>query len=547
MQFGIFSVSDITRNPVTGETPREAERIDASVALAKKADEVGLDVFAIGEHHNPPFFSSSPTTLLAHIAAQTERIVLSTAVTLITTNDPVKLAEDYAMLQHLSQGPDGPDARPREHGAGLSVVRAGHPQGPRARAGELQPAASSVARGRRGLGGQLPHARCRASRRSRVRSTTCRRSSGTARSARPRSPSRPPTTATATSPTTSSRRTSTSGRSSNFYRERFAHYGHGTPEQAIVGLGGQAYIAKNSQDAVKRFRPYFEGSPLYGKSYRLEDFMHGTPLSVGSPQEVIEKTLSFQEGFGDYQRQLWIVDHAGLPLEEALEQVELLGTEVVPVLRKEMESRRAPGVPDAPTHACLVRGEVRRRRAAPAAPERQPRRQPHRHLALPGHRPGARRQPPAGRAEPMASRTRIANEAWEALFRAQATVIRELRPPTCGTRVSPTEYGVLYALSKAPDGLRITELGADALLTQAGLSRLVARLESNGLVERVADPADGRASPHPPHRGRRRGPAPRRPAPRPPRRPDHDPRLQPRAARAAARALRNLRPKASDP
>ena len=104
MQFGIFSVSDITRNPVTGHTPSEAERIDAIVQIARRADEVGLDVFAIGEHHNPPFFSSSPTTLLAHIAALTERIVLSTAVTLITTNDPVKIAEDYAMLQHLAKG-----------------------------------------------------------------------------------------------------------------------------------------------------------------------------------------------------------------------------------------------------------------------------------------------------------------------------------------------------------------------------------------------------------------------------------------------------------
>src|SRR6187200_541759 len=104
MQFGIFSVSDITRNPVTGTTPSEAERIDAIVQIARRADEVGLDVFAIGEHHNPPFFSSSPTTLLAHIAALTERIVLSTAVTLITTNDPVKIAEDYAMLQHLAEG-----------------------------------------------------------------------------------------------------------------------------------------------------------------------------------------------------------------------------------------------------------------------------------------------------------------------------------------------------------------------------------------------------------------------------------------------------------
>jgi hypothetical protein len=72
---------------------------------------------------------------------------------------------------------------------------------------------------------------------------------------------------------------------------------------------------------------------------------------------VIEKTLTFQQGFGDYQRQLWNVDSGGLPLEMVLEQVELLGTAVVPVLRREMEARRAPGVPEAPTHAGLVRAK----------------------------------------------------------------------------------------------------------------------------------------------------------------------------------------------
>lgn len=104
MQFGIFSVSDITPDPTTGRTPTEAERIKSIVTIARKAEEVGLDVFALGEHHNPPFFSSSPTTTLGYIAAQTERLVLSTATTLITTNDPVKIAEDYAMLQHLADG-----------------------------------------------------------------------------------------------------------------------------------------------------------------------------------------------------------------------------------------------------------------------------------------------------------------------------------------------------------------------------------------------------------------------------------------------------------
>ena len=353
MQFGIFSVSDITKNPVTGYTPSEAERIDASVQLAKRADEVGLDVFAIGEHHNPPFFSSSPTTLLAHIAAQTERILMSTAVTLITTNDPVKLAEDYAMLQHLSKGrmdlmlgrgntvPVYPWFGQDIH-KGLELALENYNLLHRLWRedvvdweGSFRTALQGFTSIPRPLDDVPPFVWHGAIRTPEIAEQAAYYGNGYFANniLAPNFHFKPLV---------------------DLYRRRYAHYGHGTPEQAIVGLGGQAYIAKNSQDAVRKFRPYFEGSPIYGKSYRLEDFMHGTPLSVGSPQEVIEKTLTFREGFGDYQRQLWVVDHS-VPLEEALEQVELLGTEVVPTLRKEMESRRAPGVPDAPTHASRVR------------------------------------------------------------------------------------------------------------------------------------------------------------------------------------------------
>jgi hypothetical protein len=82
--------------------------------------------------------------------------------------------------------------------------------------------------------------------------------------------------------------------------------------------------------------------------------MAQTPLTVGSPDQVIERTLGFRDYVGDYQRQLCLIDHAGLPLKTVLEQLDLLGEDVVPVLRKELASGRPADVPDAPTHQLLL-------------------------------------------------------------------------------------------------------------------------------------------------------------------------------------------------
>ena len=139
------------------------------------------------------------------------------------------------------------------------------------------------------------------------------------------------------------------------------------PRPAHRGLGGQTFIAHNSQDAKRQFRPYFDNAPVYGHGPSMEDFMDATPLVVGSPQEVIDKTLTFREHFGDYQRQLFLVDHAGLPLKTVLNQLDLLGEEVVPTLRKEIAARQDPEVADAPTHAGLIKAKYGDR------PPRQPR------------------------------------------------------------------------------------------------------------------------------------------------------------------------------
>jgi hypothetical protein len=125
-----------------------------------------------------------------------------------------------------------------------------------------------------------------------------------------------------------------------FYRQRFEHYGHGKAEDAVVGLGGQVYMARNSQDAVREFRPYFDNAPVYGHGPSLEEFTKETPLTVGTPQQVVERTLSFREYAGNYQRQLFLVDHAGLPLQTVLNQLDMLG-EVVAQLRKEIGEESA--------------------------------------------------------------------------------------------------------------------------------------------------------------------------------------------------------------
>jgi hypothetical protein len=137
-----------------------------------------------------------------------------------------------------------------------------------------------------------------------------------------------------------------------------------------VGLGGQFFMRRNSQDAIAEFRPYFDVAPVYGYGPSLEEFMAETPLTVGSPQQLLERTLSVTREVGHYQRQLFLVDHAGLPLKTVLEQLDLLG-EILPELRRGFAEGRPAHIPEAPTHASLVAARAAQdagEEAEPAAP-----------------------------------------------------------------------------------------------------------------------------------------------------------------------------------
>ncbi|TWP34046.1 LLM class flavin-dependent oxidoreductase [Leekyejoonella antrihumi] len=358
MEFGIFSVGDVTPDPTTGRTPTEAERIQAMVRIALKAEEVGLDVFATGEHHNPPFVPSSPTTMLGYLAAQTTRLKLSTSTTLITTNDPVKIAEDYSMLQHLSggrvdlmmgRGNTGPVypwfGKDIREGINLAVenyhlLRRLWREDVVDWAGKFRTPLQSFTATPRPLDGIPPFVWHGSIRSPEIAEQAAFYGDGFFHNH-------------IFWPTEHTRAMV------DLYRQRFEHHGHGRADQAIVGLGGQVFMRASSQDAVHEFRPYFDAAPVYGHGPSMEEFTAQTPLTVGSPQQVIERYLGFRDDVGDYQRQLFLMDHAGLPLKTVLEQLDILGEQVIPVLRKEADALRPAHVPaHAPTHAELLAAGV---------------------------------------------------------------------------------------------------------------------------------------------------------------------------------------------
>jgi probable LLM family oxidoreductase len=104
MQIGIDSFIATLANPVTGALMDPAERLQNLLEEVELADRAGLDVFGIGEHHREEFLDSAPVVILAAAAARTSRIRLASAVTVLSAADPVRVFQEFATLDLLSQG-----------------------------------------------------------------------------------------------------------------------------------------------------------------------------------------------------------------------------------------------------------------------------------------------------------------------------------------------------------------------------------------------------------------------------------------------------------
>jgi alkanesulfonate monooxygenase SsuD/methylene tetrahydromethanopterin reductase-like flavin-dependent oxidoreductase (luciferase family) len=332
---------------VTGEITAPHQKLTDAVRWAVWAEEAGFDAIGIGERHAAPFLSSSPTVLLAHLAAVTSRVRLLSTVTVLPLLDPVRVAEDYATIDHLSEGRvelvigKGNDpVQNRLFGYDLAdqwelnrekyeLLRRLWREERVTWSGSSRPALSEVTTLPRPLQQPIPVWHGSA---SSTESTELAARFG-----------EPLFSANAFHPT--KKYTDLVGH----YRERLAAHGH-DPACATVGVGcGGLFVAERSQDAVETFRPYYRAF-LQSPAARhndpeftdVEDAVERGPLLVGSPQQVVEKLHRWDEEFGGVEVLQIGIEGLGLPEAQHRASLQLFLDRVAPVLRAGLPSRVWP-------------------------------------------------------------------------------------------------------------------------------------------------------------------------------------------------------------
>jgi alkanesulfonate monooxygenase SsuD/methylene tetrahydromethanopterin reductase-like flavin-dependent oxidoreductase (luciferase family) len=339
MKFALFSLIINTPSPLTGERLTPQQKLRSVVDQAVLAEELGFEAFGVGERHGEPFLSSAPPVVLAAIAERTQRIRLLTTVTVLSILDPVRVAEDYATLDNLSGGRleliIGKGNDPRHFPLfGLDEARQWDYMAekyPLLRrlwreenvtwAGESRAPLRDVTTQPRPLQQPIPIWHGSA---SSEQSTELAAKWG--------------------DPLFSANGFHHQSKYQaliDHYRDRWAHYGHaGEP---VVGAGaGGFYVAKTSQEARERYRPYFDAQRRTAAAKHnnspfqtLDDAIDNGPTLVGSPEEVLDKVHNYHEAFG---HQVLSVGVEALPPDEQRDVLELFFAEVAPQLRRSYPS-----------------------------------------------------------------------------------------------------------------------------------------------------------------------------------------------------------------
>ncbi|BCJ49547.1 luciferase [Actinoplanes sp. NBRC 14428] len=341
MEIGAFTFADVSVRGGVAAPQRIPELIEEIVL----ADEVGLDVFGLGEHHHPAFGAPAPPVTLAAAAARTSRIRLTSAVTVLSTADPVRVLEEFHALDLVSGGR-----------AELMVGRGALLDSFRLFGHDLQDYEQLFDEKLRLLlrlreGGPVTWS-------GRFRPPL----HGETVLPRPVQDPLPVSVAVGGSPQSAVRAAAvglplmigTLGGQAHqlapiaeLYREALGHYGK---ERLPIGMSLHGFVADTSQRAGEIYFPAdaelrnVVGARLGVREVTAEHMAAqngpGSTYAVGSPQQVIEKILHYHEVLG-HQRTMLQLAVGPVPHRDLMRAIELLGTEVAPVVRAEVARREA--------------------------------------------------------------------------------------------------------------------------------------------------------------------------------------------------------------
>jgi probable LLM family oxidoreductase len=341
VEIGIYTFAERTPDPRTGHLVSAAQRLRDLIEEIELADQVGLDVFGVGEHHRPDYVVSSPAVVLAAAAVRTKNIRLTSAVTVLSSDDPVRVFQDFATLDLLS--------------AGRAEIMAG-----RGSFIESFPLFGYDLSDYDALFAEKLDLLLKLREGERVTWSGAHRAPLNDLGVYPRPLQEPLPVWVAVGGTPQS--VVRAGRLGlplalaiiggaperfvplvELYRESARGAGH-DPAALPVGINSHGYIADTSRQAAdEAFPPYFDVMGRIGRErgwppptrqrFDAERSPRGA-LLVGDPQEVVDKIL-FEHALFGHQRFLMQMSVGTMPHDKIMRSIELLGTKVAPVVRQE--------------------------------------------------------------------------------------------------------------------------------------------------------------------------------------------------------------------
>lgn len=335
-EFGIYTLGDHLPNPINGERISAQERIKQIIEMAKLAEQAGVDFFSVGESHQEYFATQAHTVVLAAIAQATSKIKIGSSSTIISTLDPVRLYEDFATIDLISEGRAEIIAG-RASRVGLYRLLGYNLNNYEELFDEkfdllLKINAQEVVNWSGEFRKPLKDARI-LPRPATGKIPIWRAVGGTTASAIQAGKTGVPMfMAHLGGAATSFKRTI------DAYREAADEAGFDSAKLPVA-TAGFFYGAETTQQALQEYYPHInEGMKLTnGRGFPEMHFAQGMDnrdiLNVGSPQQIIEKLLYQHELFGN-QRYTGQLDFGGVPFDKIMKNIDIIGTEIIPALRK---------------------------------------------------------------------------------------------------------------------------------------------------------------------------------------------------------------------